>query len=69
MAFKVAAYDADAGTAAVEVVQQLGNDLFAYPVALEWIGDWRMVLPTAAEDVDARQLDNLDGYTRLEAAA
>jgi hypothetical protein len=69
VAFKVAAYDADAGTAVVEVVQQLGNDLFAYPVALEWIGDWRMVLPTAAEDVDARQLDSLDGYTRLEVAA
>ncbi|NKR30048.1 hypothetical protein GS966_25540 [Rhodococcus hoagii] len=69
VAFKVAAYDADAGTAVVEVVQQLGDDLFSYPVALEWIGDWRMVLPTAEENVDARQLDSLDGYARLEVAA
>lgn len=68
-AFKVAAYDADAATAVVEVVQQLGEDLFAYPVALEWIGDWRMVLPTASENVDARVISSLDGYTRLEAAA
>lgn len=68
-AFKVTAYDADANTAVVEVVQQLGADLFAYPVALEWIGDWRMVLPTSAENVDARQIPSLDGYTRLEATA
>ncbi|MEE2061819.1 hypothetical protein [Rhodococcus artemisiae] len=69
VAFKVPAYDADAGTAVVEVVQQLGQDLFAYPVALQWIGDWRLVLPTAAENVDAHQLETLDGYTRLEATA
>lgn len=69
VAFKVTSYQpGDAPTAAVEVVQEVGSpaERFAYPVALQWIGDWRLVLPTAAENVDARPLDNLDGYTRLE---
>jgi len=69
VAFRVTSYQAgDAPTAAVDVVQEVGSpaERFAYPVALQWIGDWRLVLPTSAENVDARPLDNLDGYTRLE---
>lgn len=68
--FKVTDYQAgDPTTAGVQIVQQIGNPpaLFAYPVALQWIeGDWRIVLPTAAENIDAVELDNLDGFTLLE---
>ncbi|WP_430336157.1 hypothetical protein [Rhodococcus sp. ACT016] len=68
--FKVTDYQSgDPTTAGVQIAQQIGNppELFAYPVALQWIeGDWRIVLPTAAEDIDATLLDNLDGFTLLE---
>ncbi|NKS78255.1 hypothetical protein GS539_21420, partial [Rhodococcus hoagii] len=50
----------------MQIAQQIGSppELFAYPVALQWIeGDWRIVLPTAAENIDAVELDNLDGFT------
>lgn len=69
IAFKVTDYmPGDSATAAVDVVQEIGSPpaLFVYPVALEWIGDWRLVLPTAAENIDAREVDNLDGYTLIE---
>lgn len=69
IAFKVTDYTpGDSATAAVDVVQEIGSPpaLFVYPVALEWIGDWRLVLPTAAENIDAREVDNLDGYTLIE---
>ncbi|MFX1787091.1 hypothetical protein [Prescottella equi] len=68
--FKVTDYQSgDPTTAGVQIAQQIGSppELFAYPVALQWIeGDWRIVLPTAAEDIDAVELDNLDGFTLLE---
>lgn len=69
VAFKVTDYTpGDSATAAVDVVQEIGSPpaRFVYPVALEWIGDWRLVLPTAAENIDAREVDNLDGYTLIE---
>lgn len=70
VAFKVTEYRPDASppTAAVEVVQQIGSppQAFVYPVALAWIGNWRLVLPTAAENIDARPIEHLDGYTMLE---
>lgn len=59
----------DPTTAGVQIAQEIGSPpaLFAYPVALQWIeGDWRIVLPTAAENIDAVELDNLDGFTLLE---
>ncbi|NKS99545.1 hypothetical protein GS508_00720 [Rhodococcus hoagii] len=68
--FKVTDYQSgDPTTAGVQIAQQIGSppELFAYPVALQWIeGDWRIVLPTAAENIDAVELDNLDGFTLLE---
>ncbi|WP_433717305.1 hypothetical protein ACQP2U_43220 (plasmid) [Nocardia sp. CA-084685] len=66
--FKVITYQPDPPIAGVRVVEQIGSPprTFAYPVALQWIGDWRIVLPTVAEGIDAIELDNLDGYTRLE---
>ncbi|WP_194838479.1 hypothetical protein [Nocardia sp. XZ_19_369] len=66
--FKVTHYRTDPPTAAVHISMQIGTPVrtFAYPVALQWIGDWRIVLPTAADAVDAIELHSLDGYTRLE---
>lgn len=67
--FEVTDYRHDPLTAAVSVAQTIGNDdqLYAYPVALQWIADdWRIVLPTAQENIDAVELDSLDGYTTLE---
>ncbi|AWK77050.1 hypothetical protein CBI38_37325 (plasmid) [Rhodococcus oxybenzonivorans] len=69
IAFKVTEYTpGDSATAAVDVVQEIGSPpaRFVYPVALQWIGDWRLVLPTAAENVDAREAHSLDGYTLIE---
>ncbi|MCZ4645117.1 hypothetical protein [Rhodococcus erythropolis] len=69
IAFKVTDYTpGDSATAAVDVVQEIGSPpaRFVYPVALEWIGDWRLVLPTAAENIDAREVSTLDGYTLIE---
>lgn len=69
VAFKVIDYTpGESATAAVEVVQEIGSppQRFVYPVALAWIGDWRLVLPTAAENIDARPVENLDGYTLIE---
>ena len=38
--------------------------LTAYPVQLAWTGeDWKVVLPTQADDVDAAEIDSLDGFT------
>lgn len=38
--------------------------LTAYPVQLAWTGgDWKLVLPTQAEDIDAAEIDTLDGFT------
>ena len=67
--FKVIGYHADPLTAGVHVAEEIGTPprLFAWPVALQWLqGDWRIVLPTTAEGIDAIELSNLDGYTRLE---
>jgi hypothetical protein len=69
VAFKVTDYTpGESTTAAVDVVQEIGSppQRFAYPVALQWIGDWRLVLPTAAENIDARPVENLDGFTLIE---
>lgn len=36
----------------------------AYPVQLAWTGgDWKLVLPTQADEVDAAEIENLDGFT------
>lgn len=67
--FEVTDYRQDPLTAAVSVAQTIGTDdqLYAYPVALQWISDdWRIVLPTTEENIDAVELDSLDGYTALE---
>nr|WP_181715694.1 hypothetical protein [Cryobacterium sp.]QJS06136.1 hypothetical protein [Cryobacterium sp.] len=67
--FEVSDYSSDPLSAAVSVAQTIGTDnqLYAYPVALQWISDdWRIVLPTAQENIDAVELDSLDGYTTLE---
>ena len=70
--FDVTAYEPDAATAAVSVAQTIGEDsqLYSYPVALQWVGDdWRIVLPTPEENIDAAELDDLAGYTELKAAS
>ncbi|WP_328814290.1 hypothetical protein [Rhodococcus sp. NBC_00297] len=70
--FDVTAYEPDASTAAVSVAQTIGEDsqLYSYPVALQWVGDdWRIVLPTPEENIDAAELDDLAGYTELKAAS
>lgn len=67
--FEITDYQVDPLTAAVSVAQTIGDDnqLYSYPVALQWIGeDWRIVLPTVEENIDAVELDSLDGYTTLE---
>lgn len=67
--FEVTDYSSDPLSAGVSVAQTIGTgtDLFSYPVALQWInGDWRIVLPTSEENIDAIEIDNLDGYTTLE---
>lgn len=68
--FEVTDYQSEPLTAAVSIAQRLGGadgDLYSYPVALQWIdGDWRIVLPTSDENVDAAELTSLDGYTALE---
>lgn len=67
--FEVTDYRQDPLSAAVSVAQTIGTgtELFSYPVALQWIsGDWRIVLPTSEENIDAVEIDNLDGYTTLE---
>lgn len=36
----------------------------AYPVQLAWTGgDWKLVLPTQADNVDAAEITNLDAFT------
>ncbi|WP_407727630.1 hypothetical protein ACJEDT_25740 (plasmid) [Rhodococcoides fascians] len=67
--FEITDYRQDPLTAAVSVAQTIGtgDQIYAYPVALQWISDdWRIVLPTAEENIDAVELDSLDGYTTLE---
>lgn len=67
--FEVTDYQSEPLTAAVSVAQTIGqgDQFYTYPVALQWISDdWRIVLPTAAENIDAAELDSLDGYTTLE---
>lgn len=67
--FEVTDYQSDPLSAAVSIAQRLGEDgpLYSYPVALQWIADdWRIVLPTAEENIDAAELNTLDGYTALE---
>ena len=67
--FEVTDYSNDPLSAGVSVAQTIGTgtELFSYPVALQWIsGDWRIVLPTSEENIDAVEIDNLDGYTTLE---
>ncbi|MFD6401155.1 hypothetical protein [Nocardia sp. NPDC060249] len=67
VAFKVSHYSDTA--AAVHIVTEIGapTQTFDYPVALSWIdNDWRIVLPTSAEAIDATEVTSLDGYTRLE---
>lgn len=68
--FEVTDYQSEPLSAAVSIAQRLGGEngsLYSYPVALQWIADdWRIVLPTTQENVDAAELDSLDGYTALE---
>lgn len=68
--FEVTDYGSDPLSAAVSIAQRVGGEdggLYSYPVALQWIADdWRIVLPTAEENVDAAELSSLDGYTALE---
>ncbi|OZD60836.1 hypothetical protein CH263_20310 [Rhodococcus sp. 06-1059B-a] len=68
--FEVTDYSSDPLSAAVSIAQRVGGEnggLYSYPVALQWIADdWRIVLPTAEENVDATELASLDGYTALE---
>ncbi len=67
--FEVTDYDTERFTAAVSVAQTIGGDdqLYSYPVALQWLDDdWRIVLPTADDAIDATELESLDGYTALE---
>ncbi|MFI8977291.1 hypothetical protein ACIGO9_30720 [Nocardia asteroides] len=67
VAFKVNHYSEH--SAAIVVAAEIGTPAitFAQPVALSWLaGDWRIVLPTAAENITATEVTSLDGYTRLE---
>ena len=70
--FEVTDYQLDPPTAAVSVAQTIGTDpqLYAYPVALQWIDDdWRIVLPTPEDNIDAAEIADLTGYTTLEGAS
>jgi len=67
--FKIVTYRTDPLTAGVHVAEEVGTPprLFSWPVALQWIGDdWRIVLPTSSEGIDAAELVDLTGYTLLE---
>ena len=67
--FEVTDYSNDPLSAGVSVAQTIGtaDQIYSYPVALQWIADdWRIVLPTAQENIDAVELNSLDGYTTLE---
>jgi len=38
--------------------------LTAYPVQLAWTGaDWKLVLPTQSDDIDATEIHTLEGFT------
>lgn len=44
--------------------------LTAYPVQLAWTGaDWKLVLPTQEDDIDAAEIQTLEGFTTWEAEA
>lgn len=67
--FEITEYSHEPLSAAVSIAQTIRTDdqIYAYPVALQWISDdWRIVLPTAEENIDAVELASLDGYTTLE---
>lgn len=61
--FKFTDYSED--TAQVLLAVQWPDDtLTAQPTQLAWqAGDWRLVLPTQDQAVDATPIDNLDGFT------
>ncbi|MDO5511849.1 hypothetical protein [Corynebacterium sp.] len=41
--------------------------LTAYPVQLAWTGgDWKLVLPTQDDNIDAAEIDSLDGFTEWD---
>lgn len=51
---------------AVVVAQRQGSTLLSYPVAMVWLnGDWRILLPTTKDSIDATRLKNLDGFVAL----
>ncbi|WP_107661068.1 hypothetical protein [Nocardia suismassiliense] len=66
LAFKVTHYTDRAAAVLVVAETADSRERLAFPVALAWIDDWRIVLPTAAENVDGIEVPTLDGYTRLE---
>ena len=41
--------------------------LAAYPVQLAWTGaDWKVVLPTQADNIDAAEIQTRDGFTTCD---
>lgn len=41
--------------------------LTTYPVQLAWTGgDWKLVLPTQDDNIDAAEIDSLDGFTEWD---
>lgn len=43
--------------------------LTAYPVQMAWAGgDWKLVLPTQADNIDAAEIKTLDGFTKWDGA-
>lgn len=67
--FKVTEYSPERAivllaTATPPAVSEREPLLAAYPVQLAWTGaDWKLVLPTQADDIDAAEIDSLDGFT------
>lgn len=44
--------------------------LTAYPVQLAWTGgDWKLVLPTQEDEVDAAEIESLEGFTTWDEGA
>lgn len=51
---------------AVVLAQKQGTTLLSYPVAMVWLGgDWRIMLPTTRDKIDATPLTSLEGFVTL----
>lgn len=66
--FKVADYSDEKAIVLVATSTPLAEEaeplLTAYPVQLAWAGgDWKLVLPTQEDNVDAAEIETMDGFT------